>query len=70
MKNFKHNGKEISENIVKLNLEQNINLCCIIILSTYVQRKQIFDNFMIILSDRSENSLGHSSQLKVITESV
>ena len=57
MKNFKHNGKKISENIVKLNLEQNINLCCIIILSTYVQRKQIFDNFMIILPDKAENSL-------------
>ena len=46
MKTFEHNGKEISKNVVKLDLEQNINLWCIIILSTYVQRKQIFDNFM------------------------
>ena len=70
MKTFEHNGKNISKNIVKLNLEQNINLCCIIILSTYVQRKQIFDNFMIILLDKTENSLWHSLQLKVIIESV
>ena len=57
MKTFEHNGKEISKNVVKLDLEQNINLWCIIILSTYVQRKQIFDNFMIILPDKTENSL-------------
>ena len=57
MKTFEHNGKNISKNIVKLNLEQNINLCCIIILSTYVYRKQIFDNFVIILPDKTENSL-------------
>ena len=57
MKTFAHNGKNISKDIVKLNLEQNINLCCIIIFSTYVQRKQIFDNFMIILPDKAENSL-------------
>ena len=65
MKTFEHNGKNISKNIVKLNLEQNINLCCI-----YEQRKQIFDNFMIILPGNTENSLWHSSQLKVIIESV
>ena len=39
------------------NLEQNINLCCIIIWSIYVQRKQIFDKFMISLLDQTENSL-------------
>ena len=33
------------------------NLCCIFIWSTYVLRKQIFDNFMISLRDRTENSL-------------
>ena len=57
MKTFEHNGKNISKNLVQLNLEQNINLCYIIILSTYVQKKQIFDNFMIILPDKTENSL-------------
>ena len=41
-----------------------LNLCCIIISSTYVQRKHIFDNFMISLQDKTENSLWHSSQLK------
>ena len=70
MKTFEHNGKKISKNILKLILEQNINLCCIIILSTYVQKKQIFDNFMIILPDKAENSLWHSSHLKVIIESI
>ena len=57
VKTFENNGKNISKNIVKLNLEQNINLCSIIIWSKYVQRKQIFDNFMIILPDKTENSL-------------
>ena len=57
MKTFEHNGKGIRKKVVKLNLEQSNNLCCIIILSTYVQRKQIFDNFMIILPDKAENSL-------------
>ena len=56
LKTFEHNGKNISKNLVQLNLEQNINLCLIIILSTYVQKKQIFDNFMIILPDKTENS--------------
>ena len=37
------NGRNISKNIVKLNLKQNNNLYCIIIWSTYVQRKRIFD---------------------------
>ena len=40
---FENNGTNISKNIVKLNLKQNINLYCIIIWSTYVQRKHIFD---------------------------
>ena len=57
VKTFGNNGKNIIKNIVKLNLEQNINLCCIIIWSTYVQRKQIFDNFMIILLDKTEKSV-------------
>ena len=57
MKTLEHNGKNISKNVVKLNLEQNINLCSIIILSTYVQKKKIFDNFMIILPDKTKNSL-------------
>ena len=57
VKAFQNNGKNISKNILKLNLEQNINLCCIIIWSTYVQRKQIFDNFMLSLPDKTEKSL-------------
>ena len=68
VKTFENNGKNISKNIVKLDLDQNINLCCIIIWSTYVQRKQIFDNFLISLLDETENS--HSSQLRVIIGSV
>ena len=43
LKTFENNGKNLSKNIVKLNLKQNNNLCCIIIWSTYVQRKHIFD---------------------------
>ena len=66
VKNFENNGKSISKNILKLNLEQNINLSCIIIWSTYVQRKPIFDSFMIRLPDKSEKSLWHNSQLRVI----
>ena len=57
VKTFEYNGKNISKNIVKLNLEQKINLFCIIIWSTYVQEKQIFDNFMISLPDKTEKSL-------------
>ena len=57
VKIFECNKKNISKNIVKLNLEQNIDLGCIIILSTYVQRKQVFENFMIGLPDKTENSL-------------
>ena len=55
VKAFENNGKNISKNIVKLNLEQNINFCCIIIWSKYVQRKQIFDNFIVNLPDKTEN---------------
>ena len=40
---FENNGKNISKNIVKLNLKQNINLYCIIIWSIYVESKHIFD---------------------------
>ena len=43
VKTFENNEKNISKNIVKLNLKQNNNLYCIIIWSTYVQRKDIFD---------------------------
>ena len=44
VKSFETNGKN-TKNIVKLNLEQNIK--------SYVQRKQIFDNFMISLPDKT-----------------
>ena len=57
MKTFKNNAKNINKDIVHLNFEQNINLCCIIIWSTYVQRKQIFENFVIILPGKTEYSL-------------
>ena len=70
VKTLEKNEKNIGKNIVKLNLKQNINFCRIIIWYTYVQRKQIFDNFMIILPDKTENSLWHSSQLKAIIEPV
>ena len=42
MKNFGNNGKNISEII-----EKTLNLLRIIIWSTYVQREQILDSFMI-----------------------
>ena len=70
VKTFENNRKNIIKNIVKRKLEQNINLCCIIIWSTYVERKQIFDNSMISLPDKNENKLSHRLQLRVITESV
>ena len=54
---FENNGKNITKNIVKLNLKQNNNLYYIIIWSTFVQRKYIFDNFMVSLPDKTENSL-------------
>ena len=47
MKTFQNNGKNITENIIKLKLDHSFNLCCIATWSTYVQRKQISDNFMI-----------------------
>ena len=55
VKTFENTGKKISQNIVKLNLKQNTNLYSIIIWSTYV--KHNFDNFMIGLLDKTENSL-------------
>ena len=54
---FENNGKNISKKIVKLNLKQNTNLYCIIIWAIYVQRKHIFENFMISMPDKTENSL-------------
>ena len=50
---FENNRRNVSKNIVKLNLKQNTNLCRIIIWSTYVQRKLI----LISLPDKTENSL-------------
>ena len=71
VKSFENNGKNISKNIVKLNLKQNTNLDCIIIWSTYVQKKHIFDNFMISLPDKlGTHFTVHSSQLRVIVKSV
>ena len=61
VKTFENNGKSISKNNVNLNQEQNINLCSIIIWSTYVQRKDIFNNFMISQPDKTENSISHRS---------
>ena len=43
VKTFDNVGKNIIKNTVQLNLKQNNNLCCIIILSTHVQRKHNFD---------------------------
>ena len=56
LKTFENTGKNISENTVKLKLEQTLNLCCIMIWSTYVQWKQIFD-FMMSFPDKTENPL-------------
>ena len=74
MKNFENNGKKVSENIVKLKLEQNIKslmhndlVCCITI---YVHVFKIFDNLIISVPDNTENSLWHRSQLNFIIESV
>ena len=57
VKFIENNGKNISKNTVKLNLKENTNLFFIIIWSTYVLRKHIFDNFMISLPDKTETSL-------------
>ena len=57
VKTFENNGNNVSKNSVKLNLKQNTNVYCIIIWSTFVQRKNIFDNFIISLLDKTENSL-------------
>ena len=54
VKTFENNGKNITRNIVKLNLSKTLNLFCMIIWSTNVQMKQIFDNFMISLPDKTE----------------
>ena len=43
VKTFENNGKNISKNIVILNLKQYSNLYCLINWSTYVQRKYVFD---------------------------
>ena len=51
---FGSNGMNISENIVKLKLEQNIKPL-LYNWSKDVQKKQIFDNFIISLPDKNEN---------------
>ena len=66
VKTFENDGKNISKNIVKLNLEQNTNLCCIIIWSTYVQRKKIFENFIMYLQDKPENSIWQELNLYLV----
>ena len=38
--------------------------------STFVQKKQIFVNFVLSLPNKTEKPLLHSSQLRVIIESV
>ena len=57
VKTFQNNGKNISKNAIKLNLKLKPNLYCIIIWSTNVQRKHIFENFMISLPEKTQNSL-------------
>ena len=58
VKNFGNNGKNISENTVKLKSEQNIkSLLYIINWSRYGQRRQIFDNFLISLLDKIEDTV-------------
>ena len=55
---FENNGRNISKNIVKLNLKQNTNLYCIIIWSTYVQRKYI----LLIVALFGLEAVGHHQQ--------
>ena len=43
VKTFEIDGRNSTKNIAKLNLKQNTNLYCIIIWSTYVQTKHIFN---------------------------
>ena len=50
---FENNGKNISENIVKLNWKQNTNLYCIIIYLNMCKG----NIFLISLPDKTENSL-------------
>ena len=60
VKNFENNGKKISENIVKLKLEQNI--------------KSLLYNHLVYMyaekTDNTENPLQHSSQPRVIIDSA
>ena len=71
VKSFENNGTNTSENIVKMKLAQNIkSLLYNPLVHIHVQWKQIFDNFGISLADKTENSLSHSSQFRVIIESV
>ena len=53
VKTFENIVKNMSKNIVKQNLKQDNNLYCIILCSTYVRRKHIFDK----LPDKTEKSL-------------
>ena len=66
--------KIMEKSLVKISqnwsCSKTLNLWCIIIWSTYVQRKQIFDNFMISLPDKTENPLWLISQLRAKAESV
>ena len=53
VKTFETNGKNIGENIVKLKLEESIKFLLFNhLVYIYIQRKQIFDNFLISLPDR------------------
>ena len=54
--------KNISKNIVKLNLEQNIISVLYNHLVYMCAEKTDFDNFMINLVDKTENSFWNSSQ--------
>ena len=66
VKTFENIRKNISKIIVKLNLKQGNDLYCIIIWS----KKCRGNIFLISLPDKTENSHGNSSQLRVIIESV
>ena len=63
---FEHNRRNISKNIVKLNLKQNTNFYCIII-CLHMWKGNIF---LISVPDKTDKSLWNSSQLRVIFESV
>ena len=70
VKAFENNGKNVTQNIVKLKLEQNIKSLLYNHLVYICAEETDFWHFMMSLPDNTENPLWHSSQLKVVIELV